>query len=542
MLLRKISIGKRAAGGFAAITLTLLLIGVLCLMQMAALNNASHQINEFWLSGITTLQKLNGGISTVRLESLRVRTTDDAAARRHSERLITDARQSIDSVLASYARRDNTPEERALTDALKKSLGGYFQALDQVLAQMNAAEADAALIHRMSAVMVQLGAETNQSMQALISLNESGADQAARRSEADYLAMQRLVAILLLVAVLATVALAWALTRSIVAPIRQALAAAQTIAGGDLSQPIHIEGQDEPAKLLEAMRLMQDNLRGTIRHISDSAQQLATATEEMSTVMQHSTRDLQKQNEEIDQAATAVTEMSSAVDEVANNATSTSELSRDSDLQTQEGHQQVSQTIELVQNLAREVVAASQQAQSLSVQARDISGVLDVIRNIADQTNLLALNAAIEAARAGENGRGFAVVADEVRSLALRTAASTMEIESMIQSIQNGTQATVTALSSSADHAGQTLERAHAAGEALAQITLGISQINERNLVIASAAEQQAQVAREVDRNLTSIRELSLQSATGATQTQVASHELSRLAVQLNQTVVRFAL
>jgi methyl-accepting chemotaxis protein len=258
--------------------------------------------------------------------------------------------------------------------------------------------------------------------------------------------------------------------------------------------------------------------------------------------MGQSTQGLQQQSDQIAQAATAVTEMSSAVDEVASNAVSTSNLSQASDHETQKGHEQVNETIALIQGLAQDVMLASDQANHLSRHASEINTVLSVIHSISDQTNLLALNAAIEAARAGDAGRGFAVVADEVRSLAKRTQASTVEIGNMIESIQTGTGATVAALHSSANKASQTLERARSAGQALEQITLAISRINERNMVIASATEQQAQVAREVDRSLVTIRDLSTQSATGASQTSHASGQLSRLAVDLNGMISRFSI
>ncbi len=178
----------------------------------------------------------------------------------------------------------------------------------------------------------------------------------------------------------------------------------------------------------------------------------------------------------------------------------------------------------------------------LAEQAHSIGKVLDVIRAVSEQTNLLALNAAIEAARAGEAGRGFAVVADEVRTLAQRTQESTGEIELMIGSIRNGTDQAVESMAVSTRRAKSSLDSTRNAGQVLEDIFQRVMQISERNLVIASAAEEQAQVTREVDRNLINIRDLSTSAATGANQTSAASNELSRLAVGLHEMVRRFTL
>ncbi|WP_371263445.1 methyl-accepting chemotaxis protein [Pseudomonas sp. CMR5c] len=287
---------------------------------------------------------------------------------------------------------------------------------------------------------------------------------------------------------------------------------------------------------------MQENLRTTLQRISGSATQLASAAEELNSVTEESARGLTQQNNEIEQAATAVTEMTSAVEEVARNAVSTSEASKNATASAGDGRDLVQETVAAIERMSSDVQDTASLVGDLANQSRDIGKVLDVIRGLADQTNLLALNAAIEAARAGEAGRGFAVVADEVRALAHRTQQSTSEIERMIGSIQNGTEQAVDSMRNSTERAESTLNIARGAGLSLDTINSAIIQINERNLVIASAAEEQAQVAREVDCNLVNIRDLSVQSATGAHQTSAASNELASLAVDLNSLVARFRL
>jgi methyl-accepting chemotaxis protein len=234
--------------------------------------------------------------------------------------------------------------------------------------------------------------------------------------------------------------------------------------------------------------------------------------------------------------------MTTAVEEVARNAASTSEATNASNQLARHSRDQVQGTIDEINGMSQDVQATSRLIRELSEQTRHIGKVLEVIRAISEQTNLLALNAAIEAARAGEAGRGFAVVADEVRGLAHRTQQSTREIEQMIGGIQANTDAAVNSMEQNSGRAHSTLHNTQATSRTLEDIFTAVNQITERNLVIASAAEQQAQVAREVDRNLVNIRDLSTQASAGANQTAAASNELSRLAVELNGMVLHFKI
>ncbi|MEB0047980.1 MULTISPECIES: methyl-accepting chemotaxis protein [unclassified Pseudomonas] len=541
MSIRNLRIGLRASLSFAVLASLLVIVGLFGLGQMATLRESARVIEESWMPSIENIHDCAANIATLRLESLRLIAVNQASSREKSTGIIGAQRQELLKRLDDHKALLANDQERMMLDTLNAAVGKYLMILDQVMAQINAGQGDQAYA-RLTTELAPQGAVLDKTLDGMIRFNQQGVDAAAEEAASMYQRAQWIVGAIILVALIATLLLAWQLTRSITTPINQALNVARRIAAGDLSARIESSGKDEATHLLDALGEMQGNLRTTLSAISDSAQQLASAAEEMSSVMEQSTRGLQQQNDQIEMAATAVTEMSTAVDEVAANAVSSAEASQASNDDSKHGHVQVSETISSIKGLVNEVLGASQQAEGLAVQAQDISKVLEVIRGIAGQTNLLALNAAIEAARAGEAGRGFAVVADEVRSLAQRTQNSTEEIELMISNIQAGTGTTVSALQSSAELANQTLRRANSAGLALEKITSSIAQINQRNLVIASAAEQQALVAREVDQNLVNIRDLSTQTAAGATQTSVASQELSRLAADLNGLVTRFVI
>lgn len=375
-----------------------------------------------------------------------------------------------------------------------------------------------------------------------VELMGSKMSHTSKQARQAYERSQRVSILFCLVALGATFLLAWLFTRSLTGPIGHAVRVAERIAGNDLTQPVKADGNDEMTRLLNALGTMQDNLRAALTQIGQASSQLASTSEEMCSVTDDGARGLQRQNDEVGMAASAVTELTAAVEDVARNAVEASSATRESNDSADQGRERVMKSVAAIEQMMLEVSSAAERVRDLSSQAQNIGQVMNVIRGIADQTNLLALNAAIEAARAGEAGRGFAVVADEVRALAQRTQQSTLEIEQMIGAIQSGTEGAVLAMGKTTQQAQTTQSIAEAAGQALQSITTSISQIHERNVLIAAASEQQAQVAREVDRNLLSIRELSVQTATGATQARAAGDELAQLAVRLNELVQRFRL
>ncbi|WIE52275.1 methyl-accepting chemotaxis protein [Pseudomonas sp. GM17] len=541
MSIRSLNIAPRAGLGFGLLALMVFGLGAFALLQMSNMRAQSDEVDNNWLPSVMSVGEMNQDLLRVRALTMRLLINRSPQALAQNESKLNEIKRGMTVAQERYNALIVLPEERVLFDRYKAAEKRYLEHQNQVMAlsQQGRVEDAVAVVN---GEMSQLADELAGTLNELVALNRHNANLATELARAVFSNAKVWVVVMIVVAGLMTIVLALLLTRSIVLPLSQSLNVAEVVAGGDLTEDIRISGKDEPARLLQALKAMQHSLRETIRRISESSSQLASASEELSCVTEDATRGLHQQSQEIEQAATAVNQMTAAVEEVASNAVATSEASRQSDLIAQHGREQVRQTVQSIESLADDVTANASQVEELAQKVYGISKVLDVIRSVAEQTNLLALNAAIEAARAGDAGRGFAVVADEVRALAHRTQQSTQEIEQMIGGIQLGTEQAVSSMQQSNSRARSTLELAKAAGTALEEIAGAITLINERNTVIASASEEQAAVAREVDRNLMNIRDLAMQTSAGANQTSAASQELSRLAVDLNTLVARFSV
>jgi methyl-accepting chemotaxis protein len=541
-MIRNINIATRAALSFATITVLLIALAVFSIIQMGALRESEQAVENDWMPSVRQVGLINACLLHMRLETLRASSAYDAKRLKDALDNLPKFREQLSNAVNDYDALVSSPEERALYIAVKDYAAKYSVVIDTMSGMLRNGTNSLEARQYSFEVIRPIGDGLEMAANKLIEFNNRGATLAGVTSGNVYANGKHLVIGIVVVAILATIILALILTRSITTPLSEAVTVAERIANSDLAVSITITGEDEPARLLKALARMQDNLRETIRHIADSSSQLASAADEMSAVTEEASQGLQQQNDEIGQAATAVNQMTVAVEEVARNAGIASDSAKSSEQFTATGHEMVSKTLQSIQGLAGSVESTSEHVRSLASQAQSIGKVLEVIRAIAEQTNLLALNAAIEAARAGEQGRGFAVVADEVRALAHRTQQSTQEIEEMIKGVQAGSEQATHGMGESSEMARDALQIAQGAADALDQIATAIVVINERNRLIARASEEQAQVAREVDQNLVSIRDLSIQTSTGASQSATASGELSRLAVGLNKMVARFSL
>lgn len=313
------------------------------------------------------------------------------------------------------------------------------------------------------------------------------------------------------------------------------------LAGGKLHQPIDISHNDDMGQVLQTVKLLQARLNTVFGNFTEASMSLAASADQLSSNGNEALQDMERQQEETSQVATAMNEMTATVHEVAKNTSEAANAAEMSDERTQAGKELVIKTRTTIHNLAGEVERSAQVIEQLKGDSEKISSIMEVIGSIAEQTNLLALNAAIEAARAGEQGRGFAVVADEVRTLAQRTQESTTDIRDMIENLQSGIGDAVEVMARGRDQAGTAVTQADETGVALDAISDAVATIHQMNIQIATAAEEQNAVAEEMNRNVVSINDLSEHSTKAARDVADSGSNLAEMAKKLKMLVTQFS-
>jgi len=334
----------------------------------------------------------------------------------------------------------------------------------------------------------------------------------------------------------------WLASAGITRPLRRMVSMLDDIAQGegDLTQRLNIDSKNELGQIARGFNAFLARLQSMIGEVVGSVQKVSDASEETADIANRTDQGVQRQLAEIELVATAVHEMTATAQDVARNATQAAAAANSADHAANQGKRIVAATGTSIAELADEIGRAVKVVQTLARDSENIDAILVTIRSIAEQTNLLALNAAIEAARAGEQGRGFAVVADEVRNLAQKTQQATGEIQNMIQQLQSGTRDVVDVMESSQNRTLDSVAQADEAALALETITQAVSQINDMNNQIASAAEEQSAVAEDINRNVVNIGQVAHEVAGGAEEASQASAGLTRLAEQQRRLINQF--
>jgi methyl-accepting chemotaxis protein len=347
-----------------------------------------------------------------------------------------------------------------------------------------------------------------------------------------------------LVAVLVTLALLGLLIQALLRPLHSMGKAMESIAAGegDLTQRLNSQSKDEFGVLAQSFNRFVERIQHSIGQVLTSSSQLTALATRVSQASHSSLDSSDAQAALTHNVATAINQLGAAAQEIAQNAAHASHRAADAREQTEHGRQVVERSLVAMSQLSSQVISTRQDIESLNDKTLRIGRILDVIKGISDQTNLLALNAAIEAARAGDAGRGFAVVSDEVRSLAQRTQQSANEIQSMIEELQVGASSAVTAMLASQRHSDDNVKTAHLAGERLNSVLTGIGEMNEINISMAAATEEQTSVVDNLDRDISHITDLNQAMVGNLKSTLQACTELEDQSKRLQQLVNTFRI
>ncbi len=514
MTLANLSIGKRLALGFGAVSLMLVLISALSNASILRLNNGTKEIVEQRIPAIEMSNRVEAQISIIAIAARNMMLNDDPADRQRQVQLIEEARKVMTTTLAEIEPTLMAHAESiGILRRMQAASANYLAGADQLLKLIHAGQDQEARAYLLNELRPRLYA-LKDATSAELALQKQFSAAAAQDAAATYGSTIRQTWGLGLFALALAAGIAFWITRSITRPVARALEVANTVAAGDLTSRIEVTTRDETGQLLQALKTMNESLARTVGAVRAGTDTIAVAAEQVAAGSLDLSSRTEQQAGALEETASSMEELTSTVRQNADNARQANKLAESASGVAARGGDVIHQVVDTMDEI-----------QASSSKISDIIGVID---GIAFQTNILALNAAVEAARAGEQGRGFAVVATEVRNLAQRSAAAAKEIKVLI--------------GDSSDKVANGSRLVAQAGATMEEIVESVRRVTDIMAEISAASVEQTAGIEQINGAVAQMDEGTQQNAALVEETAAASNAMQEQAARLAQAVAVFRI
>jgi len=511
--LNTFKIGPRLGAGFAIVLILLCAIGGIGLLQASSIYDGTARIGSDWLPSVETLGTLRSRADDVRRLSLRELLATDTSQISAIRAQHTAAINGFASAMDAYTKLISSPEEQRISDSIKSSWASYLEVDDRIAKLIDAGSGSSAEARQLAAgdASTRFTATLDQ-IDSDIKLNHDGSTAEVAKAGDAFRSARMWTLLLSALALVVGASTAVVITRSITGPLRRSVEVAETVARGDLSAAIHVDGKDELSQLLGALRHMNERLLDTVSRVRSSSESIATGSSQIAAGNTDLSQRTEEQAASLEETAASMEELTSTVKQNADNASQGNALAARASETAARGGEVVSRVVDTMHGIS----SSSQQ----------VAQIISVIEGIAFQTNILALNAAVEAARAGEQGRGFAVVAGEVRTLAQRSAAAAKEIKDLIDESVNR----VNSGSALVDEAGRTMS----------EIVQSVRQVSDLMGEISAASGEQHRGIEQVNIAISQMDEVTQQNAALVEEASAAAQSMAEQARSLREAVAVF--